>query len=103
MGQVDWFNVKKGFGFIRVIDSDDYKEKTLFCHQSNISPVNDETFRKLFPGEYVSFEISSSQADKSEAVDVKGIGGGPLLIDNESFNFKFFPKVKRSSNQESDS
>ena len=55
----------------------------------------------VISGEYVS-SISSSQADKSEAVDVKGIGGGPLLIDNESFNFKFFPKVKRSSNQESD-
>ena len=102
MGQVDWFNVKKGYGFIKVLNSDEVSGSTLFCHQSNISPVNDSTFRKLFPGEYVSFDVVSKDDNKKEATNVRGINDGPLLIDNESFNFKFFPKVKREHRPEND-
>lgn len=94
-GIVDWFNVRKGFGFIKVIRDDDMNDISVFCHQSNISPKRDATFRKLFPGEYVSFEIKKTD-DKTEAVSIKGIGGGPLLIDNESYNYKFFPKTCKS-------
>lgn len=103
IGRVDWFNVKKGFGFIKVLDDNDenFKDMTIFCHQSNISPVDDSTFRKLFPGEYVSFEMTSKDDGKSEATNVRGINDGPLLIDNDSFNFKFFPKVKRESHSDS--
>lgn len=104
VGRVEWFNIKKGFGFIKVLDDTDekFKDMTIFCHQSNISPVDDSTFRKLFPGEYVSFECTVKEDEgKSEATNVRGINGGPLLIDNESFNFKFFPKVKRESQSDS--
>lgn len=99
-GRVEWFNVKKGYGFIEVLNSEEFKDNKLFCHQSNISPVSDSTFRKLFPGEYVSFEITNKEDGKSEATDVRGVDSGPLLIDNVSFNFKFFPKVKRESSPE---
>uniref|UniRef100_A0A6C0CXX6 CSD domain-containing protein n=1 Tax=viral metagenome TaxID=1070528 RepID=A0A6C0CXX6_9ZZZZ len=96
MGRVDWFNVKKGYGFIHVLNNDDFKDRTLFCHQSNISPEEQETFRKLFPGEYVSFDITDKN-DNKEATDVRGVNDGPLLIDNKSFNFKCFPKTRNNS------
>ena len=92
-GQVDWFNVRKGYGFISIINGDESSK--VFCHQSNISPKVESTFRKLFPGEYVSFEIKSTDG-KTEALSVKGIEGGPLLIDNETYNYKFFPKHNTS-------
>ena len=95
-GLVDWFNVRKGYGFIKVISDDDsMKDTAVFCHQSNISPMSETTFRKLFPGEYVSFEIKKTD-DNTEAVSVKGIGEGPLLIDNETYNYKVFPKTRKS-------
>tara|TARA_B100000900_G_C20496004_1_gene681618 strand:+ start:628 stop:957 length:330 start_codon:yes stop_codon:yes gene_type:complete len=103
-GIVDWFNVRKGYGFIKVISDDDMNDTSVFCHQSNISPKRAATFRKLFPGEYVSFEIKKTD-DKTEAVSIQGIGGGPLLIDNESYNYKFFPKTRtgQSESQEAGS
>ena len=98
-GIVDWFNVRKGFGFINIISDDESLNDTkVFCHQSNISPKSETTFRKLFPGEYVSFEIKKTD-DKTEAVSIQGIGGGPLLIDNESYNYKFFPKTRKSQSE----
>jgi len=90
-GRVHWFNVKKGYGFIYVHKNDQYKDETIFCHQSNISPIEETTFRKIFPGEYVSFDINNNNG-KVEAIDVKGINEGPLLIDNESYNYKIFTK-----------
>jgi cold shock CspA family protein len=98
-GCVEWFNVKKGYGFIKVHNNDEFTDKTLFCHQSNISPVESSTFRKLFPGEYISFEISKSD-EKNFASNITGINGGPLLIDNESYNFKFFPKNRQMNNDD---
>lgn len=98
-GIVDWFNVRKGYGFINIISDDESLNDTkVFCHQSNILPMDDTTFRKLFPGEYVSFEIKKTD-DKTEAVFIQGIGGGPLLIDNKLYNYKFFPKIRKNQSE----
>ena len=52
-GTVNWFNVRKGFGFIKGEDDKDY-----FVHYSGIST---EGFKKLRPGQRVSFEIKSNE------------------------------------------
>jgi cold shock protein len=49
-GKVLWFDIKKGFGFIRGEDRIDY-----FAHYSKISAQSGE-FRTLAEGERVSFE-----------------------------------------------
>ena len=90
-GMVQWFNIKKGYGFVKVLNHDNFVDTNLFCHQSNIVPVNESTFRKLFPGEYISFEISDVDG-KLEAKNIKGHDSGPLLIDNSEYNYKIFPK-----------
>ena len=90
-GMVQWFNIKKGYGFISVIDHDKFVDTNLFCHQSNIVSVEEGTFRKLFPGEYISFEIAD-EGGKVEAKNVRGYNSGPLLIDNSDYNYKIFPK-----------
>ena len=59
VGNVKWFNSIKGFGFITVITPDDEKVGTdIFVHFSNIN-VRDNNYKRLFPGEYVSFNFNS--------------------------------------------
>ena len=78
-GQVKWFNNKLGYGFIKII-SDNSEESDIFVHQTHISPTTSE-YRSLSTGEYVSFNISSDDGNR-QAVDVRGVNGGPLLVDN---------------------
>jgi len=78
-GQVKWFNNKLGYGFIKII-SDNSEDNDIFVHQTHISPATSE-YRSLSTGEYVSFNISGDDGNR-QAVDVKGVNGGPLLVDN---------------------
>lgn len=61
-GNVKWFDDKKGFGFIRRIDSG----TDVFVHYSE---VRGEGHRTLSDGELVEFEIAPSEKG-SYAVDV---------------------------------
>lgn len=74
-GQVKAFNPKKGYGFIAVHGKDDLD---VFVHQTNIHPLR-STYRTLIRGEYVSFDISEDE--KTQALNVRGVGGGTLRCD----------------------
>lgn len=52
-GVVKWFNVKKGYGFIKMEDGND-----LFVHYSAIDMPG---FKTLNEGERVSFEIEETE------------------------------------------
>ena len=74
-GQVRMFNRFRGYGFITVHGEDNLD---VFVHQTNVCPSR-STFRYLSVGEYVSLDISDD--DKRQALNVRGINGGPLQCD----------------------
>lgn len=68
LGRVLWFDVKKGFGFIRGDDKVDY-----FAHYSKIKAAEGE-FRLLEEGERVEFEpFTVPRPDGSEKPQAKNI------------------------------
>lgn len=100
VGNVKWFNSKKGFGFITVMTPDSEKVGTdIFVHFSNIN-VQDNNYKRLFPGEYVSFNLGKNNDDKDICIDVMGVHGGPLLADNKEHRYKVYPKETRSRNND---
>ena len=81
-GQVKWFNVKTGFGFITVVGKSDLVGKEIFVHYSSLRVVNSQ-YRYLMNGEYVEFRVTKPEGEKYEyhAVDVTGIFGGSLMCE----------------------
>ena len=81
MGRVKWFNGKKGFGFISVLDGE-HKGKEVFVYHEHIK-VDKEQYRYLVNGDYVSFALKKETGDKYEfsAGDVTGICEGPLMCE----------------------
>ncbi len=78
IGICKWFNNIYGYGFITIWDGPE-KGKDCFCHHSGIKPLNSQ-YKTLKKGEYLSFDII--HGDKGQqAVNVRGIGSGPLLCD----------------------
>lgn len=85
IGKVLWFDVKKGFGFIKAEDGQD-----VFAHYSKIVAEPGE-FRLLEEGEEVEFELFMSDrgngAQKPQAKDIIRKGGdGVLRKSKESSN-----------------
>lgn len=90
-GSVKWFNSKKGYGFITVISPESELVGTdIFAHFSNVHVV-DNNYKRLFPGEYVSFNLGKNN-DRDVCIDVRGIYGGRLLADHPEYRYKYFPK-----------
>jgi len=77
-GRVKWFNNKAGYGFVTVLG----KDSDVFVHHSGIK-VENEQYRYLVQGEYVSFQISRSdnKSHKRQATDVRGVMGGKLMCE----------------------
>jgi cold shock CspA family protein len=89
MGQVIRFFNRKGFGFIKDLNDDtDY-----FVHNSEII-VKDNGYRKLYPGEYVSYNLVEREGKRC-CSGVRGILGGSLLTENEHHTYRVFPKQDR--------
>ena len=99
-GRVQWFNKRRGYGFIKVISDDAYNDKELFCHYSNINTSN---YKTLFPGEYVSFNILKNDDNREICINVTWFNGGPLLIDNENNQYRIIPKRNLDNNITGDS
>jgi cold shock CspA family protein len=88
-GQCKWFNDKLGYGFVTICDGDE-KGKDIFVHHSGIKPLN-SNYKTLRKGEYIQFNVVDG-INGLQAVDVRGIGGGPLMCDFVSTK-KVLPSV----------
>jgi len=87
-GRVKWFDSKKGYGFVET--TGDSKED-FFVHFSNIQTSDENTYKKLFPGEYVSFVKGHDEKnDRNECLEVRGVDMGPLMTENSEYRFKVF-------------
>jgi len=78
IGKVIWFDVKKGFGFIKSEDG-----KDVFAHYSKILAEPGE-FRLLEENEQVEFDLVMSDrgdgGQKPQAVNIKRKGGGDEIL-----------------------
>ena len=87
-GRVKWFDSKIGYGFVETTGG---TNEDLFVHFSNIHTSDENIYKKLFPGEYISFVRNHDENnDRNECVDVRGIDGGPLMTENSEYRFKVF-------------
>ena len=91
VGRVIRFFNRKGYGFIKNLNDD----KDYFVHNSGIN-CKEGLYRKLYPGEYVSFNLVEKDG-KQVCSLVKGIMGYPLLIENEEHTFRVYPKQEHRS------
>ena len=88
-GRVIRFFNRKGYGFIQ-----DLQENTdYFVHNTEIR-VQEGCYRKLYPGEYVSYSLVEREG-KQVCSQVRGIMGYPLLVENEDHTYRVFPKAER--------
>ena len=102
VGSVKWFDTKKGWGFITVLTQDVEESNTdVFVHYTNLT-VGKNEYKRLFPGEYVSFSIGKGQGKQGRdiCIDVMGVMGGPLLTEHPEHRYKFFPKNPQKSTKE---
>ena len=104
IGNVLWFDQKKGFGFIKIITpSSEFLNREVFVHYSNINSVN--TFKKLYPGENVSLNVVKNTGENNDGKEficqnVSGLLGNKLLVDNENYLIKVIKKRPRTTNEE---
>ena len=101
VGSVIWFDQKKGFGFVKINDPDsDFNDKDIFVHYSCIH-TEQNSYKRLYPGEYVSMDVKHQPNVKGKeyiCLNLTGVNGGKLLVENEKYNYKVFNKVERNVN-----
>ena len=102
IGHVLWFDQKKGFGFVKVNHpGSDFNDKDIFVHYSCIHTASD-SYKRLFPGEYVSMDIKHQPDVKDKeyiCLNLTGVNGGPLLVENEQYNYKVYNKVQKKKGE----
>lgn len=77
-GQVKFFNIQKGFGFVKSLSGDG----EYFVHVTDLMPKSN-CFVALYSGEYIEFTLE--KCDKGfQCRNVTGINNGPLLCE---FNY----------------
>ena len=90
VGNVVWFDQKKGFGFVKIINpGSEYLNNEIFIHFSSIR--SESNFKKLYPGENVSLNVEKNEGDEKKKFigkDVTGLHGSRLLVDNELYSLK---------------
>tara|TARA_Y100001936_G_scaffold174969_1_gene171465 strand:+ start:101 stop:490 length:390 start_codon:yes stop_codon:yes gene_type:complete len=106
IGQVVWFDRKKGFGFVKVVDpKSELCGKELFIHFTSIQCEN--SFKVLYPGETISLDVkkNTEQGDGQKEYitsNVSGVFNSKLMIDNEKYIFKVIRKSSRTNDAEGD-
>ena len=97
IGSVKFFDTKKGWGFITLLTQDLPLSNTeVFVHFSNVN-VRDHNYKRLYPGEYVSFSLGKNSKGQDTCIDVCGVMGGALLTDHPEHIYKIYPKVSHRS------
>jgi len=105
VGKVIWFDQKKGYGFIKVVSpQSEHVSKEIFFHFSSIQSLN--SFKKVYPGEYVSFNVVHQVLSDGEVVEgrefkcdkITGVYGDKLLVDNEEFIIRAIKKKDNRKN-----
>jgi cold shock CspA family protein len=79
IGACKWFNNVHGYGFLTIVDGAS-QGTDVFVHHSGIKPSNSQ-YKTLKKGEYLTFDVVEG-TQGSQAVNVRGICGGPLLCDH---------------------
>ena len=101
VGNVLWFDQKKGYGFVKIINPDsEFLNNEIFVHYSSIKSGNN--FKKLFPGENISLDVERNKTDSNKEYisnNVTGLFGTKLLVDNENHIIKVIKK-RNIENQE---
>lgn len=95
VGNVLWFDQKKGFGFVKIITpTSDFSGKEIFVHYTSIQSQN--RFKKLLPGENVSLNIVKNPDENNGkefiSENVTGLYGSNLLVDNDQYIMKVIRK-----------
>ena len=86
-----WMN-RKGYGFVNVVTPDsEHNGNDLFVHLSGIN-MDENQYKSLFPGEYVSFDVLTGEDGRHTCVNLTGVHGGPLLVENSDYRYKVYPK-----------
>lgn len=86
-GRVKWFNNKAGYGFVTVLGETgtDHLGEDIFVHHSGVN-VGSEQYKYLVQGEYVTFELRSSDSGNHpyQANKLTGLFGGPLMCETRN-------------------
>ena len=101
VGKVQWFDHKKGFGFVKVISpGSEHTDSEVFLHFSEIKSRSN--FKKVFPGEVVSLRVEKKPDDESKFIctNVCGLYGSDLLIDNSLYTYRV--RVRNNRNEVDD-
>jgi len=102
IGNVKWYDTKKGYGFITLVTPDNESiGKDVFVHFSNVNVT--DGYRRLFPGEYVEFELGVGKDGRSICSNVSGLYGGNLLCQNVDHQYRVSPKGRRGVGEGEDS
>jgi len=88
-GTVNWFNIRKGYGFVKGDDGEDY-----FIHYTGLP---NGVFLK--EGDKVTFEPAKTEKG-NQAKDVKVIGGSQEEPSEETFEEEFEEPQKETSEEE---
>ena len=80
-GIVKWFDTKKGYGLITMLEAP-YLNEIIFVHHTEIA-VKLEQYRYLVAGEYISCVVENSvnKTVKLYATDIKGVLGGQVMCE----------------------
>jgi len=104
VGNVIWFDQKKGFGFVKILTpGSEYLDKEIFVHFSSINSEN--SFKKLYPGENVSLDVEKNTDENANGKElisknVSGLFGSQLLVDNQTYIYKVIRRRPRDENQD---
>jgi len=86
-GRVKWFNNKAGYGFCTVVgdENGDRVGEDIFVHHTGVK-VGSEQYKYLVQGEYVHFNLrsSDSQSHPYQAANLTGLWDGQLMCETRN-------------------